>query len=346
MISSLESNISELISKTKVIILAAGDAKRMAPLSNYITKPMLPIGPIPLLGHIMKNYERVGFREFIIVYSKQEELLVPFIERFRKEISGKIQLVKQPKPMGMADAVLLTKSVFTPEDFEKNYPFYLTAGDILFSPESLLDLYKIHVNERSSMTLALCHSPDGSMATGYGNVAMDENKNVSRIVEKPGPENRVGDYYSVPMYVFNTSFFEYVEQVQPSKRGEKELQDAMQMLIDTKAKIVGENVVPKSITVPEDGAYHLTYPRDFLAMNSRWLAENPRSSKIGSKTYVGEGVTIGKNVNISGSYIFSNVTIADNVTIENSVIMEGVTVTENQKIINKIKTANDTFDLK
>lgn len=262
-----------IIPKIKVVILAAGGASRMQPLSEFVAKPMLPIGEIPLLGRIIESFYSIGFRQFIVCYGVHEEQLSSYCQNIPKLLpNSTMMLIRQNKPMGMADAVELTERSVYPDTESRNYPFILTAGDILFTAEKIKNLLQIHLHNNAAMTLALAHSKDGRMANGYGNVKLDGDK-VVKIIEKPGEANKLDDFYSEPMYVFNYSLFAKVTQVKPSKRGERELQDAMQMLIDEKQTIAGFNIIEESIFIPKDGEYHITYPHDFLAMNFRMLSQ-------------------------------------------------------------------------
>jgi glucose-1-phosphate thymidylyltransferase len=353
-----ESDYTQIAARTKVIILAAGDANRMAPLSGYRTKPILPVTGVPLLERIIANYHAAGFCEFIIVFSKQEELILEYVQEMQKNPEIIISLVKQPKPMGMADAVLLTKTEFSSKDLVDNVPMYVTAGDILFSPSSIRQLFRLHLEDHASMTLALAYSPDPEMARGYGNVAWNPGAPVTEIVEKPGPELRRSDYYSEPMYVFNTSLFDYLAKVQPSKRGEKELQDAMQMIIAAGQPVRALDMIGKPIQIPEDGAYHLTYPRDFLAMNFRMLEEQTPAphihtelaqidlgAKIGPLVFCEPHVTIGANSRMERSYLFHHARIGENCVISESVIGDSIAVPPNTILKRQILLREGVFPL-
>jgi glucose-1-phosphate thymidylyltransferase len=354
--------------KIKVMILAAGGASRMQPLSTFVAKPMVPIGNVPLLGRIIESFSQAGFVEFIIIYGVHEDQVMGYIHTYTKSHPKlKITLIKQPKPMGMADAVEDGEKSVYPDEESKNYPFVLTAGDILFESEKIKELVKIHLSTKSSMTLALAHSTDPKMAIGYGNVKMEKNR-VIQIVEKPGEANRIGDYYSEPMYVFNYSLFPRLPLVKPSKRGEKELQDAMQMIIDSKEPISGYNIIANSIYIPIDGQYHVTYPRDFLAMNARLLptfsqlkaslklkitspvSGSPQSigdnSNLGPNVYFGNESKIGKNCQLINCYVFPKAEIQDDSILENCIIGEGFVVQAKSQLKNKICLANGIADLK
>jgi len=332
-----------------------------------VAKPMVPIGDIPLLGRIVSAFYTVGFRQFIVCYGTHEEQLTPYCQTIPKIFSGtKITLIRQNKPMGMADAVELTENAVYPEQQSQQLPFILTAGDILFSPEKIKELFYTHMKNHAAMTLALAHSTDAKMANGYGNVQLSGDK-VIRIVEKPGEAHKFDDFYSEPMYLFNYSLFGKIAQVKPSKRGERELQDAMQMLIDDQQPIAGYNIINESIFIPKDGEYHITYPRDFLAMNFRMIhqfdfspSQNDgyniapiagvsafifKDATVGPNVYLGKGAKVGMNSKISNTYLFSGAIIDADCDLDLCIVYENVHVPKGTKSSKKIFLPTKTCDL-
>ena len=365
-----EGEIQKLISEMRVVILAAGGATRMRPLSKVITKPMLPVGKEPLMGKILNNFYDIGLRHFVIVYGKQEERIVPYVKDLEQRFQIKISLVKQSKPIGMADAILLTKEhVISGTD--QNLPFFVTAGDVYFPPESLKQTLLTHLAKNANITLPVVHSTDTQMAVGYGNLKIVDDI-VEAIVEKPGPDKKIDDYYSMPIYIFNEQFFEWLDKVEVSARGEKELQDAIQMVINVDGIVAGKNLLTESIHIPQDGEYHITYPRDFLAINFRELRENTvpeeilsiiaengalkgpiggnivrpkEGTQIGPNVFIGENTDIGTNCTIQNSYLFSEVLIGDGSVLSECIVEKGVKIHAGSKYDQKIILAKGIFDL-
>lgn len=353
---------------TPVVILAAGGATRMEPLSSFVTKPMVPIGQIPLIGRIINEFVEAGFHHFIVVYGKAEDQIVPYIKRLEKEKKLQFDLIKQPKPMGMADAILLTRSLVYTSQYSKDTPFFVTAGDVLFPATGLTAMMRLHEEKNAQITLALAKSLDPQMAKSYGNVAC-ENGQISKIVEKPGPDQRVGDFYSMPIYLFCMRIFDWLDKVDISKRGEKELQDAIQMEIDAGDFIAGIDLLPVPIVPPEDGQYHVTYPHDFLSMNYRFLNEgimqleckdnkgmivdpvagSPKmideGAIIGPNVFLAEKVSVGVDARIKDTYIFPKAIIGMNATLENCIVGEAVEIPPNAQYTNKLILPTGVFDL-
>jgi NDP-sugar pyrophosphorylase family protein len=327
----------------KIVILAAGGATRMMPLSDYVTKPMLPILGVPLLGRIIDNFQEAGFSNFIIVYGKAEDQIVPYAKALGENKKVNIQFVEQKKPMGMADAILLTQKLVIQGDVDDEMPLIVTAGDILFDSNAILDSLDIFMKTEAKIGLPLVESEDPEMAISYGNINMVDNR-VLGIVEKPGPEKRIGNYYSMPFYLFHKNIYNWLEKVEYSKRGEKELQDAIQMMIDTDQMVAGINLLPQKIKRPQDGEYHITYPFDFLSMNFRLLPEIEQTHNF-LNTYLGENVEIAENCKINNTYVFPNAVIKKNCSLTYCIIGEGVVLKENSEYDSKIILESGIHDL-
>ena len=318
----------------KVVILAAGGATRMKPLSNIITKPMLPIGVKPIMKRILDSFYEIGFRNFVVVYGAAEKQIVPFIHQYESQYRIKISLVEQLKPVGMADAILLTKkSVFSNKD--ENLPFFIIAGDVLFPSKSLIQTLKTHLKYNAAATLPVVHSLDENMAISHGNLKI-EGGIVKQIVEKPGVDKKIDDFYAMPIYIFNETFFDLIEKVELSSRGEKELQDAIQMLIDSNEVVAGVNLLPNSIELSDIGKYHITYPRDFLAINFHNSHED---------VFFGENTIVGENCTILKSYIFPEVTVGDNTSLSECIVEKGVQIPAGSSYKQKIILKMGIFDL-
>jgi len=158
---------------------------------------------------------------------------------------------------------------------------------------------------------------------------------VSHIVEKPRPEEAPSTIASLPLYVFTPRILDYLPQVPLSPRGEYELQDAIQMLIEEDGDVQGVFV---------ESRLTLTGPDDLLAINRHYLLngyDRPQLApftvgnnthlitplRIEQGTIIGEECVIGPHVYIERDcHIGSNVTIKDAVVLRESVIETGTTV--------------------
>ncbi|MHA1897811.1 MAG: sugar phosphate nucleotidyltransferase, partial [Promethearchaeota archaeon] len=276
-----------------ILLLAAGEAKRLEPLSREIIKPIVPICGTPIINMIIESYYQNGFRDFIIVLGIEEENIKKAINDLEivKNSEISVEYAYQSRPMGMADAILSAEPILRKKLDEGCEYFFVSAVDVFFNEDVPKNMYRgLDQNENIGnvdILLSLIYSDDPQMSIGHGNASLDlkdednfkkieKNKNkllkIKKIVEKPCPDKRISNYYSMPIYIFRTTLFDYMRKLQKSSRGEYELQDVIEeMILDNKA-VYGLDIMGKDdepINYKNIGKYHITYMKDFLLMNFR-----------------------------------------------------------------------------
>ena len=117
------------------------------------------------------------------------------------------------------------------------------------------------------------------MSDTHGNVKIQDSS-VEKIIEKPGKDKKIDDYYSIPLYAFTQKLFSYLDQVKESSRGELELPSAIKLMLSEKLSVRGCELC-KNTTITSDtaGKYHITYIKDLLLASFRFLnqiREHPR----------------------------------------------------------------------
>ncbi|TXT65665.1 MAG: putative UTP--glucose-1-phosphate uridylyltransferase AglF [Promethearchaeota archaeon] len=361
-------NMNKTLSKMKVVILAAGNATRCQPLSSMYNKPMLPILGTPLIGRIIQTFREIGIEHFFVVYGDKEHQIIPYLESISSTDQITITMIKQPKAMGMADAVLLVQKQLFSSNASKDLPFIITAGDALFSSKQILNMVISHSNNYSIATLGIFYSSDPIMGTRYANIEHNKANLVSKIIEKPGEHNLISQLFSMPLFIFSPQMFSFLEKVPLSSRGEREIQDSIQKAINSGASVHSSMILPHSINSFQDGQYHLTYPRDFLSMNWRILKEKPPKQQpqkpsmippfAGSLTNLGANTTIGPNVYLSvntkiknnckiqNTYFFPNSRIEEKCILSNCIIGEEVKISPSTIEDSKIFLISGVYPLK
>ena len=207
----------------QAVILAAGRGTRLHPITETRTKAMCPVAGKPMVERVMDTLVATGISEFILVVSPDDLEIVDYFEN-KSQIKAKIQFVIQEKQLGMGHA-LLQAAPYIRDDF------ILSSCDNLVEEKFIIRMLTLW---------ASCPPPHGILAllrvgpkelTRMGVVEMDEENCIIRIVEKPTVEEAPSDLGSVPIYLFSRKLVDYLNKIQPSPRGEYELQDAMQDLI-------------------------------------------------------------------------------------------------------------------
>ena len=346
----------EIRSDTYVIILAAGYATRLRPISNRIPKPLIDIDGKTLISRIVSNFREAGFTNFCVIVGYKKELIKKEMLR-QKDLN--ILIIDQDKPTGMADAIALAMNFIFQKD-ENITSFFISAADIIFSKEEILKIYNLY--SHSDVVLSLMKSNDDEIAKGHGNVKISDNSNLKRdvdfsqglqiidIIEKPQVHQILSEYYSLPLYLVNRDIIYSMNQSKVSERGENEFQDVLKRAISNGMNIRGIRIVDPLITINNVGAFHLTTLKDILDMNKRFLS-GPNINQIEGKSHkiiepvriksdviigndvlIGPYAIIGKFCKIGNLCELTNVILYDNVKMGKSSKLDWCIIDENVEL--------------
>jgi len=153
----------------KVVILAGGKGTRLAEYTKTIPKPMVKIGNLPILRHIINYYKSFGFNEFIIATGYKSNIISNYFKSHKKL---KVKVVNTGKE------TLTGLRIKKLEKFLKNETFMLTYGDGL-SNVDIKKLLKVHKEKKKVLTLTAVHPP-----ARFGEIEI-KNGMVSKFDEKP-----------------------------------------------------------------------------------------------------------------------------------------------------------------
>jgi UTP--glucose-1-phosphate uridylyltransferase len=213
----------------KAIIPIAGKGTRLAPITDYIPKAMLPIIDQPVLKHIIEETINAGITDIIFIISPKQYLLKSYLKNIRNTYKKiKIQLVYQRKPMGLGHAIYCAKSKINNEDF-----IVLLGDDLFFKSNNvtkqLIDAY----NQKQSSIIGIQKIPIKDV-NKYGIVAATGfDKKVIKlddVIEKP-EKNAPSNYGIVGRYLFTKSIFDFLRLKVIGINGEIQLTDAIQKLL-------------------------------------------------------------------------------------------------------------------
>jgi len=249
----------------------------------------------------------------IIVISKDSDI-VDFVGD-GSEWGFNITYIEQPEPLGLAHAVL------TAEEYIGDDNFVMYLGDNIIK-EGFKDLVKEFVKNKPNTQILLAHVRDPER---FG-VAELKNGKISRLLEKP--EIPPSDLALVGVYMFDSNIFHAAKNIMPSARGELEITDAIQFMIDN-----GHVVVPYVI----NGWWKDTGKLDDLLEANRIILDDLNTEMNGEmddeSRLIGK-VSIGKGTHITKSTIRGPAIIGNNVIIKNSYIGPFTSIYHNSQIIN------------
>jgi NDP-sugar pyrophosphorylase family protein len=237
----------------KAIVLAGGRGKRLTPLTDIIAKPLLPINGKPVIEQIIKNLRAIDIDDIVVVVGHLGDQIMDYIGNGSK-YEVKISYRRQLRQLGTAHALSLAMdSIY--EDF------LATASDSILPVGHLQELLSYHFKEDCDATLSL-KILDSKAILSSATVRLEKDNSISRIIEKPSPEEILSNVASSPLYIFNPVVKDYLPKIKKSKKGEYEIQHAIQMMIDDNLKVKG--IISESWT-------HLSNIEDFLRLNFKYI---------------------------------------------------------------------------
>ncbi|HUX99536.1 MAG TPA: bifunctional sugar-1-phosphate nucleotidylyltransferase/acetyltransferase [Candidatus Deferrimicrobium sp.] len=208
----------------KAVILAAGEGKRIRPLTYTRPKPMIPIGGKPHLQIILEDLRKSGITEVILIVGYLQEIISGYFQD-GSQWGLNIEYITQTEQLGTGHATLFAK------DAVQSDPFLLINGDIMVSSETFTKLIKKFKSASNNSFLSVVKTPDPA---SYGIIQFNKKTHdVTTIIEKPSPENIPKDSFTnAGLYLFNPNIFDAIQQTPKSPRGEIEITDSIQRLIN------------------------------------------------------------------------------------------------------------------
>ncbi|MGZ4168665.1 MAG: glucose-1-phosphate thymidylyltransferase [Solirubrobacteraceae bacterium] len=208
----------------KGLILSGGKGTRLRPITHTSAKQLVPVANRPVLFYGIQAMADAGIEEIGIIIAPETGDEIREVTGTGEQFGVRITYIVQDEPAGLAHAVL------TAEPFLGDAPFVMYLGDNLLQG-GIGDLVRAFNDNAPDALILLTAVPDPQ---NYG-VAELLDGAVVRLVEKP-PQPR-SDLALVGVYMFTATVHEAARAIKPSARGELEITDAIQHLVDTGQRV-------------------------------------------------------------------------------------------------------------
>jgi glucose-1-phosphate thymidylyltransferase len=208
----------------KALVLAGGAGTRLRPITYTSAKQLVPVANKPILFYGLEQIRDAGVTDVgIIVGDTHAEIEAAVGDGSALGIEA--TYIKQDAPLGLAHAVL------TAAEFLGDDDFVMFLGDNLIEG-GITDVVDAFERDRPAAQLLLKRVPDPQ---SFGIAVLDEDGGIVRLVEKP--KDPPSDLALVGVYLFTSAILDAARRIEPSWRGELEITDAIQQLIDDGASV-------------------------------------------------------------------------------------------------------------
>ncbi|MEY6565767.1 glucose-1-phosphate thymidylyltransferase [Streptomyces sp. PGLac3x] len=285
----------------KALVLAGGTGSRLLPITHTAPKQLVPVANKPVLFYGIESLVAAGITDIgIIVGYTADEIRSAVGDG--SAFGARVTYIPQDRPLGLAHAVLVARDYLADDDFV----MYLGDNFIVGGISELVSSF--HRN-RPDADILLTRVDD---PTAFGVAELDAAGRVVRIEEKP--KNPVSDLAVVGVYLFTPAVHEAVRAVEPSARGELEITDALQWLIDQE-----RTVRSTLVTGYWKDTGNVT---DILEVNRSVLerVEPCTEGRIDAESEIIGRVRIERGAEVTGSRIVGPAVIGAGTTVTNSYI--------------------------
>jgi glucose-1-phosphate thymidylyltransferase len=320
----------------KGLILSGGRGTRLRPITHTSAKQLVPVANKPVLFYGIEAMAEAGIEDVGIIIAPETGAEIEAAAGDGSRFGVRISYIRQQEPLGLAHAVL------TAERFLGSSPFVMYLGDNLLQGgiADLVTAFRDHAPD-ALILLTPVADPEHYGVAELAPAPAGEVGRVVRLAEKPA--EHVSDLALVGVYMFTGSIHDAARAISPSARGELEITDAIQQLIDG-----GLRVEPHIVR----GWWKDTGRLDDMLEANRLILDNLRArldgelidSRVDGRVVVEQGARlertmvrgpaiIGAEARLSDCYIGPYTAIGERCTIsgaevEHSILLAGCTVTD------------------
>ena len=220
--------------RLKGLVLAGGKGSRLRPLTATGAKQLVPVGNKPVLFYGLEQLVEAGIRDIVIVTGDTSEQVMAAVGD-GSAFGADVTYIQQSAPLGLAHGVI------TAREYLGDDPFCMFLADN-FLKQGITTHANRFMQSDAAGQILLKRVDD---ASAFGVAVLDDNGQVLRLVEKP--KEPISNMAIVGVYFFGPEIHEITPQLKPSGRGELEITEAIQGLIDAgyrvESSVIGDEWV-------------------------------------------------------------------------------------------------------
>jgi len=327
--------------RMKALILCGGKGTRLRPITNTAAKPHIPVANKPVLFHILEQISEAEIAEIGIVISPETGPSIKEAIGDGSKWDAHITYVVQSEPLGLAHAVKMAP------DYLGDSPFLMFLGDNLIEGGIRGFVEEFNAVHPDALIL-LKEVPD---PRAFGVAELDSSGKVLNLVEKP-KEPKI-NLAMVGAYLFTPEIHQAIARIQPSWRGEFEITDAIQRLLEAEKEIRSHILTSQWLDIGN---------KDDLLTANRVMLDNCLmqgiNGEVDSKSRIADRVeimwgavlensvvrgptSIAEDCQIRNSSLgpFTSIgpgTIVENSSIENSMVFAGCRILEVEQLVDSV----------